>query len=297
MDLVKYHQIVDKYAYIDVRPTPYKISTITATGNTGCDVSLLDVFNLIPLERPSSALGDRTWGFMSAQFVIDGTLVRRTAIDENGKPMPIQTSSRRKRRQPRHFDNQCTLIYWEDTRIHVGITRGVNIKVFRNGRLQMTGIRTIEEGARIVDRICSSFTENSIGDVGLQSGTSDYKICLMNSDFHLNFGLHRDVLYNKYREMGLVCSYEACIYPAVKLSFMWNHGKTAKNQAQDGICSCPEHCGGDGDGYGRCRKVTCAIFQSGSVIITGAHDHTQITHAYAFLCSTIVNSMDAVRKV
>ena len=309
----------------NIKPTPYKISTITATGDVGAHLHLDVMFQAMTLTA-SSTLMKKDWGFSSVQFSVDidtdigelettstvistgghknTLLVRRTALDVDGTPLPMQRSSRRKRRPARHFDNQCTLIYWEKERIDAGVERGVNVKVFRNGRIQMTGIKTILEGGRIVDRLVGTINDiqELRGDIvaGKPLAKSvEYKVCLINSDFNIGFQIRRDLLHNILsRKKTLVCSFEPCIYPGVKLSFMWNHCKTSKNERQNGRCECNKPCKGIGDGYGpgNCRRVTCAIFQSGCTIITGAHSYSQLEDTYRFICEVVSQHKDVLQK-
>ena len=388
----------------NISPTPYKISTITATGDVNVNIDLDAFFCEVPLrgwhtaaisstnttKKKQQNLTDCEWGFVSVQFVttittetlvatsattaaamnrellpisysssntfnnIDNnriincremlTLVRRSALDANGVPLPVQQSSRRKRRPARHFDNQCTLIYWEKERIDAGFTRGVNVKCFRNGRIQMTGVRHVEEGERVLSRVVetiralgqkvikvySSSTsdmvplareegqdehddddndddDKKIGKFGTRDQlfcnivpfASTYKICLINSDFNLGFNIRRDILHTIIsQKYGVIVSFEPCIYPGVKVSFMWNHQNTSMNIVQDGVCKCQKKCRGNGNGYGAgdCRRVTCAIFQSGCTIITGAHSYTQLEDTYSFVCRVASTHREAIER-
>jgi TATA-box binding protein (TBP) (component of TFIID and TFIIIB) len=58
-------------------------------------------------------------------------------------------------------------------------------------------------------------------------------------------------------------------------------------------------CIGRGAGRepGDCRKITVAVFQSGKVIVTGAHTLRQIDDAYRFLIDDVVaNHGEEFRK-
>ena len=336
--------------FTNISPTRYKISTITATGDVNSHLHLDVFFAATPLTSHLFKK-EATWGFSSVQFSVEAPappvevpapsevptegppvvveaparkvkerkerkemlLVRRSALDDDGNPLPAQKSSRRKRRQARHFDNQVTLIYWENERLDLGVVRGVNVKVFRNGRVQMTGVRNVVEGSRIIDRIVETVKGIQVArgdllvppsdksDASSASSTSNtsYKVCLINSDFNIGFPLKRDKLHAILtKACGLVCSFEPCIYPGVKLSFMWNHGKTSQNEKQTGVCTCPTKCTGTGDGYGpsNCRKVTCAIFQSGCTIITGAHSYTQLEDTYRFVCEIMSKHREVLQR-
>ena len=283
--------------------TDYKISTITATGNLNVTLKLIFLYERVRLDHPSDA--SRDCGFSCVQFSNDKdnafNLLTRSSNDSNGVPIPMQRSRRRKRRQTRHFDNQVTLIYWDREREKV-TDRGVNVKVFLNGRVQMTGVRSIEEGRRILDTLESEISrlETQLDNLeGLDQKSTmilskasdmrvtDYHVCLINSDFRVHYPISRRDIHDLLSRIGLVCSFDQCIYPGVKLSFMWNHAKTSRNEKQDGLCCCRENeqrpCNGAGNGYGKCRKITCAIFKSGCVIVTGAHNLIQLDDTYDFL--------------
>ena len=307
--------------------TDYKISTITATGNLNVTLKLIFLYERVRLDHPSDA--SRDCGFSCVQFSNDKdnafNLLTRSSNDSNGVPIPMQRSRRRKRRQTRHFDNQVTLIYWDREREKV-TDRGVNVKVFLNGRVQMTGVRSIEEGRRILDTLESEISrleylereksrletqereksrletlerEKFDNLEGLDQKSTmilskasdmrvtDYHVCLINSDFRVHYPISRRDIHDLLSRIGLVCSFDQCIYPGVKLSFMWNHAKTSRNEKQDGLCCCRENeqrpCNGAGNGYGKCRKITCAIFKSGCVIVTGAHNLIQLDDTYDFL--------------
>ena len=128
-----------------------------------------------------------------------------------------------------------------------------------------------------------------VGDLG-ELRARDYKVCLINSDFDLGFKVKRDLLLRCVRTHfpATVCSYEPCMYPGAKIKFMWNAGVQPAQLA--GACGCGSACTGkgDGDGDGRCRKVTIAVFQSGKVVITGAHTEGQLMDAYRFLVDDVV---------
>ena len=53
----------------------------------------------------------------------------------------------------------------------------------------------------------------------------------------------------------------------------------------NGICCCENLCNGKGraNGDGYCKKVTIAVFKSGSIIITGGQNIEQLETAYHFI--------------
>lgn len=125
----------------------------------------------------------------------------------------------------------------------------------------------------------------------------DYKIVLINSDYYIGFNINREslheILYNKYQ---IYSSYEPCIYPGVNSKYYWNEDYLESDFP--GKCMCSVYCNGKGNGKGNgnCKKITISIFQSGSIIITGARNHMQIMTAYNFINGVIENDIDTIRK-
>ena len=127
---------------------------------------------------------------------------------------------------------------------------------------------------------------------------NNYKIVLINSDYFVGFEIRRDelhnILINKY---NLYSSYEPCIYPGVNSKYYWN--KDYKDVPFLGKCYCQSNCNGkgNGEGDGNCKKITISIFQSGSVIITGARSMEQILDAYNFINKVFKDNYDKIKKV
>jgi TATA-box binding protein (TBP) (component of TFIID and TFIIIB) len=125
----------------------------------------------------------------------------------------------------------------------------------------------------------------------------NYKIVLINSDYYLGFEIKRNILHelllNTYKTFS---SYEPCIYPGVNSKYYFN--KAYKNNPYEGKCYCDVYCDGTGtgEGNGECKKVTVAIFQSGSIIITGARNMEQIACAHTFINGIIDKHYNDIKR-
>jgi TATA-box binding protein (TBP) (component of TFIID and TFIIIB) len=125
----------------------------------------------------------------------------------------------------------------------------------------------------------------------------DYNIVLINSDFYVGFEIKRtdlhELLTNTYH---IFSSYEPCIYPGVNSKYYFN--ELYENEEFKGKCYCDVYCSGKGNasGNGNCKKITISIFQSGSIIITGARNVQQINIAYNFINKVINDNKDAIKK-
>lgn len=274
-------------------PQPYKISTITATGSIGVkEINLDSFYKLIVIVK----MEDNKEGFAYIEY---GKKKGETFCKGFHKKMTI---TRRKRREGKRFDNQATVIL----RLRRGdILDGANIKVFSNGNVQMTGIKTPEQGLIAIEYLITAIREmnTKAQERGLDlvvaneddMKPSDYRIRLINSDFRVGFFIKRDVatkiIQNKY---GVICGFEPCIYPGVKVQYCCN----TEAKINDGICRCEGDCNGKGNGTGdgQCKRITAAIFQSGCIIITGAQSLAQIDETYKFICMVIDEHLSLIRK-
>ncbi len=161
-----------------------------------------------------------------------------------------------------------------------------NIKLFKNGGFQMTGINS-EEMARAALLRLISLNHTPGRGIWADDATpriAKFNTCMINSDYGIDKAIRRDKLYRiLVEEYGLWCTYEPTIYQGVNTKFFWNSTRPA--DAPPGICVCPTPCTGEGHGYavGQCKKITIAPFRTGKIIITGAKFMEQLTDAYAFM--------------
>jgi TATA-box binding protein (TBP) (component of TFIID and TFIIIB) len=182
------------------------------------------------------------------------------------------------------FYNQATVI------IHHH--KNLNLKLFRNGSIHITGIIDIEQGQRAVHylgdeirriyQIDNAITTSNMDNLGIPS----WEVVMINSDFVCNFKIRREKLYEILdSQYNLIVNFESDNYPGVKTSYYWN----VQDKDKTGICRCKsgKTCSGKGRGTAApgdmCRKITISIFQSGKIIITGAREQTQIDDAYQFI--------------
>ena len=180
------------------------------------------------------------------------------------------------------FQNQATLI------ISLNPTRKINMKIFRNGKIQMTGLKSEQEGIYASETLLK-YIHNNI-EKNKKGYITDMSIVLINSDFGCGFKIKREQLYNILTSKNIYTTYEPDIYPGVNAKYYWNNS----NKKKDGICYCNTVCNGKGhgNGDGDCKKITIATFQSGNVIITGARKKIQTQDAYTFINNIFSSNYD-----
>jgi hypothetical protein len=179
------------------------------------------------------------------------------------------------------FFNQSTIVI-RKMRKDTGDFKEVNVKLFANGGFQMTGV-TDEEFSRdviawMIVRI-NAF-ETPVTVVPLQ--LTKFNVQLLNSDYKMNAQAKRAELHRILCETyNLSSTLETTIYQGVNTKYYYNE----TSPAGGGICRCPKFCTGQGDGteVGACKRITIAVFQTGSIIITGARTKRQLDEAYEFM--------------
>jgi len=270
-------------------PTRYKISTITATGSVNTDVSLDVLFGNVDIALPSvddqepMGIVYAEYGSKKTKTIHKGFVKKRSVTHRDGT-------------EKKRFDNQVTLVY----KFANDVT--VNIKVFKNGHIQMTGVRYIDQGSVVIDSIITllqgiyKIDPAIVGDYELMQNV-DFRIRLINCDFRIGFEIKRDKLHRvMLSDYDVYSSYEPCIYPGLKIQYWYNTDHVVNN---DGCCKCVDKCNGKGigTGDGQCKKITIAVFQSGCIIITGGQSIAQINEAYDYICDVIRNNIGSIYKV
>jgi TATA-box binding protein (TBP) (component of TFIID and TFIIIB) len=276
-----------------VDATPYRISTITATGSIGTEINLDLLFDELCFAIELSGVGkdtERCFGLVYTEY---GRKKSRTFYSGIAKKYATHNT---KPTGFKRFDNQLTVVYkYSNDSL-------INIKVFKNGNIQMTGVKDTKHGKDMIDILISMIKQfedeersKVVDDVDAMSNLN-YKVALINSDFKVSFEVKRDKLHNVLkRRYNVRCSFEPCIYPGVKVQFFWN----TLNIHNDGLCKCSRPCvlgKGNGEGDRNCKKITIAVFQSGCVIITGAQTTQQIDDTYRFICGILFEHRDVIEK-
>ena len=159
----------------------------------------------------------------------------------------------------------------------------VNVKLFANGGIQMTGVTSegfAREAIEWLLRTIHSLPESPFADP-TSATIQRFSVQLINTDYSLNKFINQDALHKiLINEYNLFSMLEKTIYQGVNTKFFYN----TKN-IESGICQCEKFCKGQGSGQGEgeCKRITMSIFRTGRIIITGAREMKQIEAAYNFL--------------
>lgn len=278
------------------KPSKLRISTMTATCKTLLNVNLNVIYKYSSIQDYDN---DKE-GIIKIEFG-----------DEDRRGTSKKDIENKKVKKKKVFYNQATIIF---KIISENTKKEVNMKVFTNGNIQMTGLKSAEDGKKAINlfyqetkNLKGIITNKENGSLNTVNGIDnpddfeikDFQIVLINSDYSTHFKIKRDVLHNiLVKDYGIFSSYEPCIYPGVNSKYYWNNDYKNKKIYKEGICHCTKNCTGKGKGCGNgnCKKITVSIFQSGNIIITGARSVEQINDAYEFINKVLKKKYSLLKR-
>ena len=263
---------------MDMRITPLRISTMTTTCQMGSTIRLDLLFEKINT-IPYWYLGE---GVLKMEYKGETKGICRNDI------------MLRRKRVKKTFFNQSSLVV--RLQINNTIWKEVNIKLFSNGGVQMTGVPDDKTGRAAIEWLASHIESSYEGVFPTKRGIHRYETQLVNSDYSISVPIRREKLHKILVETyGLFSTFESTIYQGVNTKFYYNK---ARKTGPPGICLCPSPCEGTGNGeaIGDCKRITISPFQTGRIIITGARSLEQIEEAYRFMNEIFVkHAADIIR--
>lgn len=277
----------------DIYFTPYKVSTITCNAYLGKEISInlsLLYEKIDPLEKDN-------------EIIWIQNLKDNMEFVKGIYPKKIRKTKKINKKKNR-FDNQITIIY------RFNKDYKPNIKIFKNGNIQLTGIKNLETDPKIIaDKIINKIKEiyNEKKEIDMLNDTdflkklefNNFKVRMINTDFKTYYNkdckekfnirrkeLHKLLISEKYNNK---CTFQPGIYQGAKLEYYCN-------EYNDGICRCKNHSYNKKIENSDCKKVTVAIFESGSILITGGITYEQVDKAYNFITNIIKKNMLILNK-
>jgi len=278
---------------------PLRISTMVVTADLGTTIHLQRLMELfheraIPLTWPAE-------GFLKVEYkpiilakpdATPAELQKAKAKAKAQEKIVVGTCSRdeltKRKKSKNIFFNQSTLVVRrQHTKTADGqpVYKEVNIKLFKNGGIQMTGIPSDSFAQETLAWLAKELTLFSQPVLEGEAKPHKYNIQLINSDYHINGNINREklheILIGRY---NLFSSFESTIYQGCDTKYFYN--ESAPPGSTEGVCPCGDSiCVGNGDGrtLGQCKEITISPFHTGSIIITGARRFEQIDKAYVFI--------------
>ncbi len=245
-----------------------KVSTVTLIGKFSCGLNTLNIARHIDLDKDA---------IISVKYGNPKNMNTNRRIVPSKKRVP-------KKKKKKIFYNQLTLEIQPDT--YKGVKNNpINMKISNNGSIQMTGCKSMHDFRSVVEKflIYATQTKQKImkrGEVVDIEFIKDYedtikmvsvKVVMINSDFKIKHLVNRDKLYYLLCTNDIQCV-NSPVHACVNVVFM--------NEADD-------------------TKISIFVFQSGSIIITGAKNYGHIVTAHDYIMKILNYYRDEVfmRKV
>ena len=263
----------------DLKITPLRISTMTTTCQMGTTIQLNGLFEKIRT-IPYWYLGE---GILKMEYKGETKGVCRNDI------------MLRRKRVKKTFFNQASLVV--RLQINQDVWKEVNIKLFSNGGIQMTGVPDDKTGRDAIAWLAAEIETKYEGVFAKKHNIHKYETQLVNSDYSIGVPIRRERLHKILVETyGLFSTFESTVYQGVNTKFFYNKVRKA---GPAGLCLCPSPCDGtgNGEGIGDCKRITISPFQTGRIIITGARSLDQINEAYAFMNQIFIKHAAEIIRV
>ena len=278
------------------KPSELKFVTTTGLGILDGNVNFVKLYELY--KEPSNIV--KSVSPLNSTTYFNDHVINKIIGCKTGKS-PIKGYF--KKTDVGDFYNCATL------QVVLGENKCANVKLFNNGKLQLTGIPHPDLGQKTIEIICNLINslntkENNYclannKNIKLKS----YKTVMINTCYDLGISIDRDVtskILNKRYNFNTV--WEGDGYPGVRILYYYNENSIGTTK--EGICNCNNinmnKCSGKGCGKGinECRKISIAIFQSGKVIIAGGCQETKpIFQVYKHFNSIINDIAFEIKKV
>lgn len=250
--------------YIDIEklsvkslPTKVSISTMCATCKLGTNIDVDKIYDYMPLSTTDIITIKK-----------DDTKIR-TLINK------VKNKNKKKTKKVSHFFNQITIVVrTEEIPVEsYDDCKKINVKLFRNGSVQMSGCKNLIDINVVLNKIIKRLSEI----IGISENENDeitkitfidnknnigiyfFKIDMINSNYQIKFHINRQKLYDKLLSDNIQCSYEPCIRACVIVKYV-----PPKDNDEN-------------------KDISIFVFEKGNIIITGAKKTSHILSAYDYV--------------
>lgn len=205
----------------------------------------------------------------------------KTLLSIKNKKKRIRKTDTKKDSSKNSFYNQITI----ETRIthNNEIIKKINMKLFKNGSIQMSGCKTVNDINIVLNKLITRLKEvkaireeNKIIEKNFISNFDvnviDFKIDMINTNYKVNIQIDREKLYNLLLAKKIKTSYEPCIRACIIIKYV---------PPVENIDN---------------KEVSIFIFQKGNIIITGARCKNHILSSYNYINHIILNHVNDIIK-
>jgi TATA-box binding protein (TBP) (component of TFIID and TFIIIB) len=199
----------------------------------------------------------------------------------------LKIGKKKKRREKKNFYNQVSLIFRSATLMGLEPEnldlkerfKTVNVKLFINGSIQMTGCKHLENIKRSLEVLFEKFKIRKailnkelkfelkpfVDDISKLDITkvTNFKIVMINTNFNILFQINREKLHQQLKDLGFDVTFDPIIHACVNIKYcIPNTTKT----------------------------ISIFVFESGSITIAGSNSCQQVLETYNFINKFILTN-------
>jgi TATA-box binding protein (TBP) (component of TFIID and TFIIIB) len=200
----------------------------------------------------------------------------------------MKSGKKKKRKEKKNFYNQVSLIFRTCTLMGIDPTtitpkeglKTVNVKLFINGSIQMTGCKHLENIRNsleilfnklkitkvILDRNMEYIEKPFVLDSTLLDiqNVNKFYIQMINTNFNIQFHINRSKLFQLLLDNNIDASFDPIIHACVNIKYYLNNTKP--------------------------KTISIFVFESGSITIAGSNSCCEILEAYNFINKFILTN-------
>jgi len=200
----------------------------------------------------------------------------------------IKSDKKKKRKEKKNFYNQVSLIFRTCTLMGLDPSnisqkeglKTVNVKLFINGSIQMTGCKHLENIRSslellfeklkitkvILNRNMEYIEKPFVIDTTLLNinNVNNFYIQMINTNFNIQFHINRSKLFQLLLDNNIDASFDPIIHACVNIKYYLSSKKT--------------------------KTISIFVFESGSITIAGSNSCSEILEAYNFINKFILSN-------
>ena len=185
-----------------------------------------------------------------------------------------------------NFYNSITLIVrvTDGPTTNINLEPKINIKLFKNGSLQMSGCKTIKDVNIVLGKVLTrlrqvkgKLEEGIIKEITFveeldKLGIYNFKIDMIYCNYRISIQIDREKLHELLKKKKVKCIYEPCSRACVIIKY------TPDIENVDN------------------KEVSIFIFKKGNIIITGARSKGQVIESYNYINNILITHSDEIIK-
>lgn len=210
----------------------------------------------------------------------------RTLIELKKQSKRNNLTVKKKLNTVNNFYNSITLIVrvTNGSSENLNLEPKINVKLFKNGSMQMSGCKNINNVNIVLKKILTrlkeikgkieneKITEISFIEEVDKLGIYNFKIDMIYCNYKISIQIDREKLHDLLKKKKVKCIYEPCSRACVIIKY---------TPSVDNLEN---------------KETSIFIFKKGNIIITGARSRTQVIEAYNYINNILVTHSDEITK-